>query len=298
METQNESGDSPLKKRKKLALGRGLGSLIPDIETIDNRPSSFFMCDVHAIHPNRYQPRLKFSEEQLRALSESIKDQGIIQPLLVRKDGEGYELIAGERRLRAAKLAGIGQVPVVIKEATDAALVELSIVENIQRADLNPLEEAAAYQCLMNEFHLTQEMVAAKVGKSRSAVANFLRLLNLPDPIKSCILDETLSMGHARALLGAETPSLQLGAWREVMKKQLSVRQTEALIHRMKKDAQKAPDEAPAPEHTYYSGLSRDLSQHYGTKVSIKRRGRRGKVEIEFYSDDDLNRILTILRPI
>jgi ParB family chromosome partitioning protein len=297
MTKEKETVNPRLKKRKKLALGRGLESLLPDMEELDNSPKSFFLCDIHLIHPNRYQPRINFSEEALQSLCRSIQNQGVLQPLLVRRGEDGFELIAGERRLRAAKLAGLHQVPVVLKDVTNAAMLELSIIENIQRADLNPLEEAKAYHCLTTEFELTQEMVADKVGKSRSAVANYLRLLNLPEPIKSSIMDATLSMGHARALLGAESSSQQLAAWREVLKKALTVRQTEALIRQLKKDAENPTVPDSKPEDTYYLTLSRDLSQHYGTKVNIKRRGKRGKVEIEFYSDDDLNRLLTLLQP-
>ena len=222
--------------RKKMALGKGLGALIPDIETVRDTPADYFYCDVDLIRPNRFQPRQRFAEDELGELRDSIKEQGILQPLLVRKDENGYELIAGERRLRAAKLAGLSQVPVVIKKISDSKLLEMSIVENIQRENFNPIEEAEAYHRLIAEFDLTQDQAANRVGKSRSAVANFLRLRQLPDPIKESIREGSLSMGHARALLGITAADQQLTAWRAVVARNLSVRQTEALIRRFKSE--------------------------------------------------------------
>jgi ParB family chromosome partitioning protein len=205
-----KSGSNP-RKRKKLALGKGLDALIPDIDPAQDGQREYFQCDINLIQPNRYQPRRRFSEEELTELCDSIKAQGIIQPLLVRKHDSGYELIAGERRLRAAKKAGLRKVPVIIKSVTDEKLLEISIVENIQREDLNPIEKAEAYHLLISEFNLTQDRAALQVG---SAVANFLRLRQLPDQIKESIINGTLSMGHARALLGSETPAQQIAAWR------------------------------------------------------------------------------------
>ena len=231
---------TPAKKRKKLALGKGLGALIPEMEPAGgHRSADYFQCPIDQIRPNRYQPRLRFPENELDELTRSIRTQGILQPLLVRKDGQGYELIAGERRLRAAKKAGLRKVPVVVKEIGESELLEISIIENIQRENLNPLEEADAYHHLMTRFNMTQDQVATRVGKSRSAVANFLRLRQLPDPVKTSILDETLSMGHARALLGADTPALLNKAWRTVVSKRLSVRETENLIKRLNRERKK-----------------------------------------------------------
>ena len=227
------SGSNP-KKRKKLALGKGLDALIPGIESGQDKPLDYFFCETDLISPNRYQPRLQFSEDELNELCNSIKTQGILQPLLVRKDDMGYELITGERRLRAAKMAGLSKVPVVIKNISDAELLEMSIVENIQREDFNPLEEAEAYHRLITQFDLTQDQAAMRVGKSRSAVANFLRIRQLPDQIKANIMDGTISMGHARALLGAEASSQQIAAWRAVVSKGLSVRETENLVKKLK----------------------------------------------------------------
>ena len=215
----SETTKSGPARRKKVALGRGLGALIPEIEEADERPQDFFYCDITLIRPNRFQPRIQYPEDELDELSRSIKEQGILQPLLIREEDDGYELIAGERRMRAAKKAGLAQVPVVIKRIGDSKLLELSIVENIQRANFNPIEESEAYHRLITEFNLTQDQAATRVGKSRSAIANFLRLRQLPEQIKASILDASLTMGHARALLGIENSAQQLAAWRAVMKK-------------------------------------------------------------------------------
>lgn len=282
--------------RKKMALGRGLDALFPDMESIDNKESEFFQCDIQLIQPNRYQPRSHFSDEELRELSESIREQGLIQPLLVRKADVGYELIAGERRLRASKMAGLRQIPVVIRDVTDTELLEISIVENIQRQDLTPMEEAEAYLRLMGEFSLTQEQVALRVGKSRSAVANFLRLCQLPQPIKDSLNAGELSMGHARALLGMDSATQQKAAWKKIMSKNLSVRETESLVKSLKSGGAKPRKKAEHSDHVYFSSLEDELSRIYGTKVVIQRKGKTGKVEIEFYSDDDLDRLLGLLK--
>ena len=204
------------------------------------------------IQPNRFQPRSHFAPEELEQLSESIRSQGIIQPLVVRRADVGYELVAGERRLRAARMAGLRNVPVVVKEVTDAEMLEMSFVENIQRENLNPMEESEAYHRLIGEFGLTQEKAAARVGKSRSAVANFLRLRQLPEPIKASIIDGKLSMGHARALLGADSAAQQNAAWREIIKKGLSVRQTEALVKRLRS----TPPDTPPCENQHNGSSS------------------------------------------
>ena len=283
-------------KRKKMALGKGLGALIPDIETEQENKKDYFYCDTDLIRPNRFQPRRRFTDEDLAELAESIKTQGILQPLLVRQDETGYELITGERRLRAAKRAGLTQVPVLIKRVNDDKLLEMAIVENIQREDLNPIEEAEAYHRLITQLKLTQDQASARVGKSRSAVANFLRLRQLPDQIKASITDGTLSMGHARALLGAETSTQQLAAWRSVVSKKLSVRETEALIKRLKAEKKKPRVSENRSEQIHLSRLAEDLSRHFGTKIMIKKHGQKGKVEIEFYSNDDLDRLIHRLR--
>ena len=286
------------KKTKKIALGRGLNALLPDIEHVESVSKEYFPCDIELIRPNRYQTRLRFPEDELEGMARSIKEQGIIQPLLVRKDENGYELVTGERRLRAAKKAGLDQVPVIVKTITDTDLLEMSIVENIQREDLNPMEEAEAYYQLIAKFDLTQDQAAARVGKSRSAVANFLRLRQLPEQIKASIMDGTLSMGHARALLGASNSAQQNAAWRAVVSKGLSVRETESLINRLKAEKKKPKKSSTGSEQRYLLSLADDLSRRFGTKVQIKKRGQKGKVEIAFYNNDDLDRLLNLLKQI
>ena len=299
MKTTNDKVTrSGSKKTKKIALGRGLDALIPGIDTVEDRSKEYFQCDIELIRPNRFQPRLRFSDDELEELSRSIKEHGIIQPLLVREDDNGYELATGERRLRAAKIAGLSHVPVVVKDITDSDLLEMSIVENIQREDLNPMEEADAYNMLIAEFDLTQDQVAVRVGKSRSAVANFLRLRQLPEQIKTSIIDGALSMGHARALLGAKTSAQQNAAWRSVISKGLSVRETENLIKRLKSEEIKPKVSSPSSEQRHLLSLAEDLSRHFGTQVQIKRRGQTGTVEIKFYSNDDLDRLLSLLKQI
>ena len=283
-------------KHKKMALGKGLDALIPGIEKEEDANRDFFYCDIDLIRPNRFQPREAFSEEDLQELADSIKTQGVLQPLLVRKDDAGYELIAGERRLRASKRTGLTQVPVVIKRVTDDKLLEMSLVENIQRENLNPIEEAEAYHRLITQLNLTQDQASARVGKSRSAVANFLRLRQLPDQIKDSITDGTLSMGHARALLGAETSAQQVAAWRAVVARKLSVRETENLVRRLKSEKKKPRVSISRSEQLHLTSIAEDLSRHLGTKTLIKKDGQKGKVEIEFYSNDDLERLIERLK--
>ncbi len=299
MDKHAQASDSP-PKRKKLALGRGLGALIPDGDTGPNASDVYFLCDIGLIRPNRFQPRRDFSEGDLEELVSSIREQGILQPLIVRRSEPGFELIAGERRLRASRRAGLTQVPVVVKAVSDDQLLELSLVENIQRADLNPIEEAEAYHRLITQLHLTQDQAAARVGKSRSAVANFLRLRQLPEPIKESIVAGGLSMGHARALLSSEIPAQQLTAWRAVIAKGLSVRETEALMRRLKAE-KKAPrvsmkSSEKSSDAAHLTSLAEDLARQLGTKVTIRTSGRQGRIEIEFYTHDDLDRLIARLR--
>jgi len=285
------------KKPKKTGLGKGLDALFPEIElSPQSRSGNFFECDVDKIVPNPFQPRSQFSETDMAELADSIKTQGILQPLLVRQSGGKYELIAGERRLRAAKLAGLFKVPVMVKEIKDIELLELSIIENIQRQNLNPIEEAEAYQQLLNEFKLTQEQVAKRVGKSRPAIANFLRLNQLPQEIKLSLKDGTLTTGHARAILSLSTTALQRKVGKLVVDKGLSVRETEKLVQRLNSDAAQKKVTVTTQDDVYFKSVSEDLSRYFGTKVLIKRKGQQGKLEIEFYSDDDLDRVLGLLK--
>ncbi|MDM8550932.1 ParB/RepB/Spo0J family partition protein [Desulfobacterales bacterium HSG2] len=261
---------------------------------MENKSEEYFQCDIERIRPNRYQPRLVFSENEIKALCSSIREQGIVQPLLVRRFDDGYELVAGERRLRAAKMAGLNQVPVVLKNIPDTDLLIMSIVENAQRKDLNPLEESEAYHRLMTDFNLTQKQIAERVGKNRSSVANTLRLRQLPPQIKDSVMNETLSMGHAKALLSAETPQQQNEAWRTLVSKDVSVREAEQIVKRLKTGKKRL--KKAGPEEMYLSDLADDLSRRFGTKVRIRRRGQKGKVEIEFYNNDDLDRLINLLK--
>jgi len=271
------------KKLKKTGLGKGLDALFPEMELRHGSPAgNFFECDIDKIFPNPFQPRRHFSEAEMTELADSIRTQGVLQPLLVRQSKGNYELIAGERRLRAAKMAGLFKIPVMIKDIKDAELLELSIIENIQRQDLNPIEEAEAYQQLMNQFKLTQEQISKRVGKSRPAVANFLRLNQLPQEIKASLKDGLLSMGHARAIASLSTAVLQRKAGQVVIDRDLSVRETEKLVQRLNLEIEPKKSPHPSQDDIYFKSVTDDLSRHFGTKVLIKRRGQKGKLEIEF----------------
>ncbi len=288
--------DSGSATKKKIALGKGLGALIPGIDSGGKEPEKNTSCNIELIRPNRYQPRVHFSGTELEELALSIREKGVLQPLLVRKDADGFELIAGERRLRAAKMAGLKRVPVIIRAVNDAEMIEMSVIENIQRENLNPVEEAEAYYRLMTEFKLTQDEAAKRVGKSRPAVANLLRLRQLPNQIKESISDGTVSMGHARALLGAETAAQQNAAWRAIMSKGLSVRETENMVKRLKTEKNKSTKQKNTTDGIYFSSLAEELSRNFGTKVEIIRHGKKGKIAIEFYSDDDLDNLIGRLK--
>ena len=282
---------------KKRALGRGLDALIPDVEASNLEPRSLLYSDIDSIRPSPYQPRRRFTKQELKGLSDSIKEKGIIQPLVVRSVPTGYELIVGERRWRAARAAGLKQVPVVVKDVTGAEMLELALVENIQRQDLNPLDKADAYNRLIMEFGLTQEEVAGRVGQDRSTVANFLRLRNLPQPIQADIANNTLSMGHARALLGLEVPAQQEEAWRRIVSENLSVRAAEALVKKLKGRRPRASRaKTRSSDDLYVESLADDLTRHLGTRVRIIRRRDRGRLEIEFYGNDDLERLIALLK--
>ena len=295
--TTNTPCDEPFPaKRKKMALGRGIEALIPEMAFSDTEDGEYLSCDVHQIRPNSFQPRMRFKPEELEELSRSIKEQGVLQPLIVRRAETGFELVAGERRLRAAKMAGLSHVPVIVRDVPDTQLLELSIIENIQREDLNALEEAEAYHRLMTEFGLTQEEVAARVGKSRPAIANFLRIRQLPEPIRASILDEQISMGHARALLAADTAAQQNAAWKAVVTRGLSVRETENLIKQLKARTTETEKPPLTSDEIYLNRLADELSLNIGTRVQIKRHGEKGRLEIEFYNSDDLERLIALLK--
>ncbi len=289
------------KTSKKKALGRGLDSLLPDFAKKNDKTDTFFNCDIELIIPNRYQPRISFSKKLIEELADSIKIQGIIQPLTVRKHDNGYELVAGERRLRAAKKAGLSNVPVIVKEFSDSEILEISIIENIQREDLNSIEEAEAYQRLINEFQLTQEQVAKRVGKSRPAVANLLRLRHLPVQVKEEIKRGLLSMGHARAILGLESTKEQNQVSQLIIAKKFSVRETENLIKKLKAEKEKSDNPGnslKSSDDIHFADISESLSGKFGTKVRIIKSGKKGSIRIEFYDDKDLDRIINLFQNI
>jgi ParB family chromosome partitioning protein len=254
------------------------------------------------IRPNPRQPRRFFDEERIAELAESIRQQGILQPLVVRKAENGYELIIGERRFRAAQRAGLDRVPVVVKEASDAESLEMALVENIQREELTPIEEALAYRQLMEEFHLTQEEIASRVGKSRPVVTNLLRVLNLPDEIKEEVDRGHLSVGHARALLVLATPEQQIELARKVMRQGLSVRETETLVaHTSERSSSAAAwrsqdGETPARLDIHISALQEELIHALGTKVRLIPRKKGGRIEIEYYSNEELEGLVRRLK--
>ncbi len=276
---------------QKQALGKGLGALIPDLSALDDKEKKALgisEIELDKIVPNDYQPRKFFDDEKLKELAASIKEQGVIQPIIVHKAGGGYQLIAGERRWRASRLAGLKTIPALVKEATKRELLEMALIENIQREDLNPLEAAEAYKRLQDEFKLTQEDLARRVGKERSTVTNFLRLLGLPKEIKHDLSSGALSMGHAKALLSLDRVRDQLQAAASIVKKGLSVREAEALAHGLK-NPQK--EKKTRPNHELKS-VEEKLRKSLGTKVSITSKSKGGRIVIEYYSPEDLDRIL------
>ncbi len=288
-----EAGEAASGSNRKKALGKGLGALIPDADLVSRTGEQFFYCEIEEITPNPYQPRHHVRDRALDELVESVREKGVLQPLLVRRRDQGYQLIAGERRWRAAQMAGLQRVPVIIKESTEPEAFELALVENIQRKDLNPIEEAEAYSRLHQEFHLSQEEIARKIGRDRSTVANMMRLLKVPERIRTDIQEGTLTMGHARALLGLPESGLQVHARDVVVKKGLSVRETERLIQGLLKKGKRR--KAPAAEDGGLRPILDQLIRYFGTRVKVTRRGRKGKIEIEFFSEEDLHRILDIL---
>ncbi len=293
-------------KRPK-ALGKGLKALLPISEGNDALTGTkYFICPLEAISPNPYQPRKVINEDGLEQLADSIKEKGVLQPLVVRKtdeDDERFELIAGERRWRASQLAGLNEVPVILKEDVSRVdRLELAIIENIQRQNLNPLEEAEAYHRLFKEFGLTQEKIAKKVGKDRSTVANFLRILHLPQFVKDELASGNLTLGHARVLVSIEDEDDLKELTNQIISQGFSVRQTEAFVKKIKKNKagiqqqkrgkRKKSEEIP---ESYCKALTHDLVRYLGTNCRIVQQGARGKVEIEYYSIDDLERLVDVL---
>ncbi len=282
-------------------LGRGLGALLADDDDKLAAEGEYILCDLAAIDPNPYQPRKEMDDDALQELAESIAEKGILQPLVVTPSDveDRYVLIAGERRLRASKLAGLTDVPVIVRDVNTQDRLELALIENIQRQNLNPIEEALAYQQLVKEFSLTQEEVAKRVGKERSTVANTMRLLQLPDFIKDDVSAGRLTMGHARVLLAVKDHVEAKEIRDKIVAKELSVRQTEALVRASKQKSNSANTRRPAVKKpipaSYCRTLTNDFIRHFGTKSKITQNGGRGKIEIEYYSLDDLERIHNLI---
>ena len=276
-------------------LGKGMAALLQVSETVEES-RNYFLCPIELVRPNKNQPRKNFASDKLEELAASIREQGIIQPLVVTKKDDFYEIIAGERRWRAAQKAGLREVPVVIRETTDQASMELALIENIQRQDLNAIEEAQAYRSLVEHFAISQEEVAKRVGKNRTTVTNSLRLLRLPEEVQRDIVEERMSMGHARALLALEIPELIERARREIIQRQLSVRETEALVRRLKISPHTSPAKRPQQPDLLLSSLEEQLQKRFQSRVAIHRTGAKaGKLEIHFSDADELTRIIDLL---
>jgi ParB family chromosome partitioning protein len=275
-------------------LGRGLDALFTQVDVTDE--DTVNEADISELRPNPYQPRKNFDDESLSELTESIRQHGIVQPLIVRKSIRGYEIVAGERRFRAAKLAGLTTVPVVVRELDDDQMMEIALIENLQREDLNPMEIAHAYQKLMNHLSITQEALAERVGKSRPHVTNFLRLLQLPEEIQEDVSRGTLSMGHARALLGVKDLELQKRLAAKVKKEKASVRQLEEWIQKINQAGPKK--EKPSSKSSVDPTIKRYedlLQQVFSTPVRIKHGRKKGKIEIEYYSERELERLVELI---
>ena len=277
---------------KRPALGRGLSALIPDAPLAPAAVERSLDVDIDLLRPNRYQPRTVMDDAKIEDLARSIKAQGIIQPIVVRKADNGYEIIAGERRWRASQRAGLLKVPVVVRDIPEERLLAAALIENIQREDLNPIEEAQAYRRLADEYNLTQEQIAESVGKDRSSVANYLRLLKLPNEVRTNLASGTLSMGHARALLALPDESAQLRLARDIVAKSLSVRETESIVKKGVDGG--APKEEKAKDvHT--RAAEEKLRFALGTRVRIVRKGKGGRIEVDFGNDDELHRLYELL---
>ena len=294
---------------KSKGLGRGLDTLIPEKKSIKSSQKSEtsksaekqepqngeLMMKINMVEPNRDQPRKNFEEDALLELADSIKQMGVLQPLLVRKRNDYYEIIAGERRWRAAKIAGLKEVPVIIKDYTEQEIVEIGLIENIQRENLNPIEEAMAYKKLLEEFHLKQDEVAERVSKSRTAVTNSMRLLKLNEKVQQMIIDDMITTGHARALLAIDDQEQQYILANKIFDEKLSVRETEKLIKDIK-NPKKPKIKKPVENAFLYDDLANKMKEGTGTKVNISTKGNgKGKIEIEYYSDKELERMFDMI---
>jgi len=297
------SGQGPRKKPAKQALGRGLAALLgedlapptPAGEPMPRPNDRIIDLPLERLEPNPYQPRRLYDQDALRALADSIAEHGVLQPLVVRPAPGGYQLIAGERRMRACQMLGKDTVPVVVRQATDQQALLLALLENLQREDLNPMEEAKAFERLVEEFSLSHDEIASGVGKDRSTVANSLRLLKLPAELQQDISDGRISAGHARALLALQNAARMRAVRDQIVAGGLSVRATERLVKKLLEPGQGAPAE-PTPVQLHIDSLADDLARRFGARVQIKRRGKKGSIVIPFASDDELERLLGLLR--
>lgn len=286
---------------KKTGLGKGLDALFKDTIIEEEKDEiqegeKIFKVNINEVEPNREQPRKNFNEESLEELAESIKRYGLIQPIIVTKKDDYYEIIAGERRWRAAKLAGIKEIPVIVKDYTEQEVVEISLIENIQRENLNPIEEAMAFKKLLTEFHLKQDEVAERVSKSRTAVTNSMRLLKLNEKVQQMIIDDMISTGHARALLAIDDLEQQYILAVKIFDEKLSVRETEKLIKNIKNPKEQPKQEKKVENSFIYEDLAEKMKHALGTKVKVLAKGNgKGKIEIEYYSDSELERMFEII---
>lgn len=283
---------------RKSGLGKGLGALISvnNVEETDNSNESIIKIPLNLIRPNEEQPRKNFDNDKIAQLAESIREHGIIQPLVLKKEKDTYIIIAGERRWRAAKSIGIVEVPAVIMNLSDKDLLEVSLIENIQREDLNPVEEAIAYKKLIEDFELTQEELGKRIGKSRTVITNCIRLLNLDERVQSYLIDGVISEGHARILLSLSDKELQYIISQKIIDEELSVRETEKVIKNLNNKKDKSDNNIKCSNDNYILDIKNRLENLFGTKVLLKNKNNKGKIEIEYYSNEDLQRILEILK--
>ena len=286
---------------KKFGLGKGLNALIPEdtlnAEKDNSVEGKTNLININEIKSNAQQPRKNFDNEKIMELAESIRHNGIIQPIILRKSDSGYVIVAGERRWRAAKLIGLKEVPSIIMELTEKQVLEISLIENIQRQDLNPIEEALAYKKLLNDFDLTQEELSNRLGKSRTAITNTMRLLNLSGDVQQYLIEGVISEGHGRALIGITDHKLQCELAQKVIDDKLSVRDLESVIKKVKSGVAEQNNKKKIQDNNpYYKDISRRLENYFGTKVNINCKNNKGKIEIEYYSEEDLQRILDIIK--
>lgn len=286
-------------KKKNSGLGRGLDAIFLDntlIDSEENKENQIFTLKLSLVDPKSDQPRKNFDKESLEELAESIKENGLLQPILVREYGDGrYQIIAGERRFRASKLAGLTEIPAIILDKDDRKVAEIALIENIQREDLNPVEEAMAYKALAEEYGLTQEELAQKVSKSRSAIANALRLLDLPKPVLDLVVEGKLSQGHARTLLGLKSREDMLIVANDAITYGLSVRQLEAEVKRRNRPAKPEPEEEPLPIVDYFREMEVRVQSHLGRKVKIEEKGRKKTITLYYEDNEDLDELLTAI---